>query len=65
MNQKTVKTFVKAFRLYERHKLFLANPPYAKNAGLLIRLLLDAYFNGELISVKARFDRERLKREAA
>ena len=52
-----LKTLV-TFRISNSTALLLRGAPYKRHKGKLVRLLLEAYFNGELPLVKYRFEKE-------
>lgn len=52
----TVKDIVCA-RVAKGHSLMLNQEPYKRHKGILLRLLLDAFFAGELPVIQMRFER--------
>lgn len=48
----------RTFRITSYHELMLDSPPYNRANGLLIRMLLEAYFDGKLPSLRHKFMEE-------
>lgn len=47
-----------SFRGNKVHAMMFKAAPYKRFKSLLLRLLLDAYFNNELPQIKAKFEKE-------
>lgn len=56
------RTVHKTFRVTQFHNLMLESTPYKDNKGVLVRLLLDQYFNGKLPLVDIMFKNELTKK---
>lgn len=52
----TIKDVI-SFRGDKSHALLMRSAPYKMYKGVLLRMLLDAYFNNELPLVKLKFER--------
>lgn len=50
------KTIVKSFKISEKHNERLDELPYKNNGGVLVRLLLEMYFDDKLPAVKMKFN---------
>lgn len=53
----TIKDVI-SFRVTKFHALMLKSYPYKRYKGKLFRLLIEAYFNGEIPRVKIQFEKE-------
>lgn len=49
---------IASFRIKKTHAMMFKSAPYKRHKGHLVRLLLDAYFNGELPQLEFKFKRE-------
>jgi hypothetical protein len=56
------RTVHKTFRVTKFHDLMLESQPYKENKGVLVRLLLDEYFNGKLPTVQIAFKETLIKK---
>jgi len=52
------KTDILSIRINAFHRMMLRVHPYKENSGVLVRLLLDAFFKDELPLVKMKFMQE-------
>lgn len=57
------RTVHKTFRVTQFHNLMLESKPFKDNKGILIRLLLDEYFNRKLPTVELKFNAELKKKQ--
>jgi len=46
---------LRTFRVSPFHNAILNTPPYKGHAGLLVRVLLDAFFSNELPELRTKF----------
>lgn len=50
------KTTPRTFKIFKRHNEKLDELPYQNNGGVLVRLLLEMYFDDKLPAVKMKFN---------